>query len=73
MKRKRGEWWVELVKLDYCTVHFGTCCTYGKQKKRGKAIPVIGRGGPQGCETSSLPQFVDSRLTDGGEDVNLTL
>jgi hypothetical protein len=40
--------------------------------KRGKAIPVTGRGGPQGCETSMLPHFLDSRLTDGGEIVSLT-
>jgi hypothetical protein len=34
---------------------------------KGKAIPVTDRGGPQGCETSRLPYFIDSRLTDGGE------
>jgi hypothetical protein len=32
-----------------------------------KAIPVTVREGPQGCETSGLPHFLDSRLTDGGE------
>jgi hypothetical protein len=32
-----------------------------------KAIPVTGRGGPYGCETSRLPHFLDNRLTDGGE------
>jgi hypothetical protein len=31
-----------------------------------------GRGGPNGCETSRLPLFLDSRLTDGGEIVSLT-
>jgi hypothetical protein len=31
-----------------------------------------GRGGPQGCETSRLPYFLDSRLTHGGEIVSLT-
>jgi hypothetical protein len=36
------------------------------------AIPVTGRGGLQGFETSSLPHFVDKRLTDGGEVVSLT-
>jgi hypothetical protein len=41
-------------------------------RKRGKAIPVTGRGGPQGCETSRLPYFLDGRLTDGGEVVSLT-
>jgi hypothetical protein len=38
----------------------------------GKAIPVTGRAGPLGCETSRLPHFLDNRLTDGGEVVSLT-
>jgi hypothetical protein len=40
--------------------------------KKGKAIPVTGREGPQGCETSRLPHFLDNRLTDGGEVVSYT-
>jgi hypothetical protein len=39
---------------------------------KGKAIPVTGRGGPWGCETPRLPHILGSRLTDGGEVVNLT-
>jgi hypothetical protein len=39
--------------------------------KKCKAIPVTGRGGPQGCETSRLPHFLDNWLTDGGEVVSL--
>jgi hypothetical protein len=39
----------------------------GKRYKKGKAIPVTGCEGPQGCERSRLPHFLDSRLTDGGE------
>jgi hypothetical protein len=35
-----------------------------KSKKKGKAIPVKGHGGPKGCETSKLPHFLDNRLTD---------
>jgi hypothetical protein len=38
----------------------------------GKAIFVTGRGGPYGCETSSLPHFLDNRLADGDEVVSLT-
>jgi hypothetical protein len=37
-----------------------------------QAIPVTGRGGPQGCETSRLPHSLDNRLTDGGEVVSPT-
>jgi hypothetical protein len=42
----------------------------GKQK--GKAILVTGRGGQYGWETSRFPHFLNNRLTDGGEVVNLT-
>jgi hypothetical protein len=35
-------------------------------QKRGKAIPVTGREGPWGCETSKLPHFLDNQLIDGG-------
>jgi hypothetical protein len=37
-----------------------------------QALPVTGRAGPEGCETSSLPYFLDSRLTDDGEVVSVT-
>jgi hypothetical protein len=33
--------------------------------KKVKNIPITGRGGPQGCEKSRLPNFLDSPLTDG--------
>jgi hypothetical protein len=39
-------------------------------KGKGKAIPVRGCGGREGCETSRLPHFLDNRLTDGGDFVN---
>jgi hypothetical protein len=34
-------------------------------------IPVTGRGGTQGYETSRSAHFADNRLTDGGEVVSL--
>jgi hypothetical protein len=37
----------------------------------GISIPVTGRGGPYGCETSKIARFLDSKLTDGGDAVNL--
>jgi hypothetical protein len=40
--------------------------------KKGKVIPITGRGGPYGCETSRLPHFLDNRLTDGGKFIGLT-
>jgi hypothetical protein len=42
------------------------------KKKKGKAIPVPGHGGPWGCETLRVPQYLDNRLTDGGQVVSLT-
>jgi hypothetical protein len=44
----------------------------GGNDKKGKAIRVTGRGGPQGCETTRLPHFLYSRFTDGGKVVSLT-
>jgi hypothetical protein len=43
-----------------------------REKQNGKAIPITGCGGPQGCETLRLPHFQDSRLRDGSEFVSLT-
>jgi hypothetical protein len=40
-------------------------CSQWKRVKTGKAVPVTGRGGPQGCETSRFPYFLDNWLTDG--------
>jgi hypothetical protein len=42
-----------------------------EEKKGGKAIPVTGRGGPQGCDTSRLPNFLENQLKNGGEVVSL--
>jgi hypothetical protein len=41
-------------------------------KGKGKAIPVTGRTGPLGCETSRLPHFLQNRLIDGREVVSRT-
>jgi hypothetical protein len=52
--------------------HAAWCHIPEERKKKGKAIPVTGRGGPQGCETSRLPHFLDNRIKDGGKVVSLT-
>jgi hypothetical protein len=51
--------------LENETIYLGTV--------KCKVIPVTGRGGPQSCETSRLPHFLENRLTDVGEIVSLTL
>jgi hypothetical protein len=40
--------------------------------KKGKAIPVTGREGPQGCEMLRLQHFLGNQLTIGGAAVSLT-
>jgi hypothetical protein len=45
---------------------------YGLHTHKAEAIPVTVHGGPQGCETSRLPHFLDNQLTDDGEVVSLT-
>jgi hypothetical protein len=40
--------------------------------KKGKTTPVTGCGGLYGCETSTIPHFLDNRLTHGGNALNLT-
>jgi hypothetical protein len=40
--------------------------------RKGKDIPVTGRGGPSGCERSRLPHYLHKRLTDGGKVVSPT-
>jgi hypothetical protein len=37
-----------------------------------KDIPITGCGGPQACETSKLPYFLENRPIDGGEVVSPT-
>jgi hypothetical protein len=49
-----------------------TIFCYGDSIGKCKAMPVTGRGRPQGCETSRLPHFLDIWLTDGFGVVSLT-
>jgi hypothetical protein len=37
---------------------------------KSNAISETDRGGPQGCEMSKIPHFLDSHLIDGGEVVS---
>jgi hypothetical protein len=41
------------------------------KKKKSKAIPVTGHGGPYGCEIMSIRHCLDNRLTDGGKVVGI--
>jgi hypothetical protein len=34
-----------------------------KSKKKNNAVPVTGRGGPWGCETSRIPHSLGNRLS----------
>jgi hypothetical protein len=54
-----------------CTVKMKLISETMKGKK-GKDIPVTGRGGPQGCKRLWLPHYLDKRLTDGGKVVSPT-
>jgi hypothetical protein len=45
------------------------CILSDAKSREGKVIPVKGR--PIGFETSRIPHFLDSRLTDGREIVSL--
>jgi hypothetical protein len=40
--------------------------------KKGKAIPVTGRGSSHCCEMSRLPHYLENHLTDGCEFFSLT-
>jgi hypothetical protein len=77
--RTNGEWIMCcLIRAIAHLVEVGGCDEWVwsngwiiNKKKKGKAIPVIGCVGPEGCETSRFPHFLDSWLTDGGEVVSL--
>jgi hypothetical protein len=42
-----------------------------RTRRKGKTIPVTGRGGPWGCETSRLPHFLDNQFAYGGDVASL--
>jgi hypothetical protein len=43
-----------------------------KDMGKSKAIPTTGCEGPQDCETSRFPHFLDNRLIGGSEVVSRT-
>jgi hypothetical protein len=61
-----GEWIVDPHFLDLGH-------SWRKRYVKCEAIPVTGRGGPWGCETSRLLHFLDNRLTVGDEFVSSQL
>jgi hypothetical protein len=56
---------------EFTAVIWGYYSIFSKEKIKGKVIPETDHGGPEVYETTRLPYFPDSRLTDGGEFVNL--
>jgi hypothetical protein len=71
LANKRG---LKKKKNLYCNIQIyiyviknGFCINKCSQK----GIPVAGRGGPKGWETSRLPHVLEFWLTDGGEAVSL--
>jgi hypothetical protein len=65
-------WSTSAMKYQAISLQIKRNLSIHTEKKKSKAILVIGRGAPRGCETSRLPHFLDSRLTDCGEVVSLT-
>jgi hypothetical protein len=61
-----------LLNLFRTAAFTNTSVSVPQLKGKGNAIPITGREGAYGCETSRLPHFLDSRLTDGSEVVSLT-
>jgi hypothetical protein len=47
-------------------------CLQGQQIVYNAEVNKTGREGPEGCETSRLPHFLDNWLTDGSEVVSLS-
>jgi hypothetical protein len=52
--------------------NWGCSAKEKKEIKESKAIPVTGRGGSEGYETSKLSHFLHNRLTDDSQIVSLT-
>jgi hypothetical protein len=48
---------ITIFVADTVQLHFMRGCVL-EHRKKGNAIPVTGRGGPLGCETSRLPLFL---------------
>jgi hypothetical protein len=43
-----------------------------KNRDKSKAMPITGHADPQSFDTSRLPHYLDSRLTDGCDVFSLT-
>jgi hypothetical protein len=66
-----NDWTIVNNELERCGVKWSEGTNVEGKVKKGEATPITGREGPQGCETSRLPHFLDNRLTDGGEVISL--
>jgi hypothetical protein len=63
-------YYLVVIAVNEASIYFVHRATFSGYK--GKAIPLTGRGGPWGSETSRRPHYLDSLLTDGGEVISLT-
>jgi hypothetical protein len=64
---------LESTMRDWKAVNEGEIYVFLERKKeKGKAIPVTGCEGPQGCDVPRLPHLLDNQPRDGGKVVSLT-
>jgi hypothetical protein len=56
-----GSSWLRITASELAYLIIQTVKQTDKYEVKIKATPVTGRGGPQGCETSRLPHFLESR------------
>jgi hypothetical protein len=67
---KQEDLYVLRGRFERCTSEISVAQKSVNRLVADNAIPVTAHGGRQGCETSTLPHFLENGLTDGGEVVS---